>query len=247
MCRLFGMVSARPDVIKYWMLDSPHPLRGWSDYHAHGWGIGWYEHGTLKLVKEPVAAQNSALFAATAQSARSPLFVSHIRKATCGELTLANTHPFSSDKWLFAHNGMVDRKHLRQQMDKARAASLVGDTDSEVYFQFLLQQLERAGEGALPEAIAEVRRGDPKVITALNFLMSDGRTLYAYWEQMPHAKPPYPDYYQLWYTERVGHAESGKQVIVCSERLDDNDWNRLPPASLMEISPLLEIRVRPVP
>lgn len=236
MCRLFGLIS-RDDVdIRYWMLDAVRPFVGWSDVHCHGWGIGRYENSTARVEKEPVPAQGAQKFDEIARDARSRLFVCHLRKATQGELTYSNSQPFNSASWIFAHNGTVDSKYLKTRL-RNDPGTIRGETDSEVYFQWLLQNLEKDGVEGLRFGIAEVRK---RPFTALNFLLSDGHTLHAYWEQSPSVKVPYQDYYQLYYSDR---SEPRGAVIVCSERLDDEEWLQIPHGSILIVSEQLKMQV----
>jgi predicted glutamine amidotransferase len=248
MCRLFGFVADRPVDIRYWMQDAEHPFVGMSSEHAHGWGIGWYDKGEAKLVKEPVSAVTSAKFGETVQDARSSLFVSHIRKATCGEHSMCNSHPFQSEKWFFAHNGTVDGAFLKECLESSWRTRLGGDTDSEIYFLWLLQNLQAKGPSGLKDGIRKARERE---YSALNFVMSDGETLYAYWEQSSTANPPNPNYYRLYFTSRkyeaadparYGANPAGDRpgpriaMLVCSEKLDSGAWESLPERSLLTVS-----------
>lgn len=236
MCRLFGLISESDVDIRYWMLDAVRPFVGFSNVHCHGWGIGWYENGAARVEKEPVPALASQKFNQTAKSARSHLFVCHLRKATHGEQTHCNSQPFHSGNWVFAHNGTLGRRYLISKLTRA-GRSIEGQTDSEVYFHWLLQNLEKNGVEGLRVAIDEVRR---RKFTALNFILSDSHTLYAYWEKSPSAKVPNPDYYQLYYSEIT---EPERAVVVCSERLDDKEWLRIPHRSLLIVSDQLKTQI----
>lgn len=112
-----------------------------------------------------------------------------------------------------------------------------------MYFYWLLQNFEKGGVEGLRLGIEEVGK---RKFTALNFLMSDGRNIYAYWAQAATAKVPYQDYYQLYYSMRGNKSESGQAVVVCSERLDDGEWARIPQGALMTISENLEMEVVPL-
>ena len=243
MCRMFGLVVEAPVSTQYWMTDCPYPFRSWSDVHRHGWGIGWYEHGDPSLTKESLTALDSAQFALTSASAKSQLFMCHLRKATCGEHTEKNTHPFNYGLWLFAHNGTIDGLYFRSLLTKPHQAALIGDADSEVYFHWLLQAMEREGVEGLRRGIRDVRERE---FTALNFLLSDGHTLYAYWEQSRTAEPPHSDYYQLQYAVRSSGQTGIRQVVICSERLDNDSWVRIPQASLFSVMPDLQVKIAAV-
>jgi predicted glutamine amidotransferase len=236
MCRLFGQISLGDDSVQHWMLNAERPFVGWSQVHRHGWGICWYEDGAVRVEKEPVPALGAQKFNETAKGARSHLFICHLRKATIGKLSYVNSQPFTSGDWAFAHNGSLGRKSLLAKLNSVVPA-VEGETDSEVYFRWLLQGLETGGVDGLRSGIKEART---KEFTALNFLLSDGHTLYAYWEQSPAAKVPYPEYYQLYYREII---KPRGAVIVSSERLDSEEWLRIPHKSLLIVSERLDVRV----
>ena len=67
--------------------------------------------------------------------------IAHIRKATQGKITLENSHPFSRElwgrQWIFAHNG--DLHDFQPEL--AGRFTPVGNTDSELAFCYLLEQL----------------------------------------------------------------------------------------------------------
>jgi predicted glutamine amidotransferase len=92
--------------------------------------------GQPRVSKQPIAAWRDAQFARAAQELRGTTFVAHVRYASTGELTVANTHPFLQDGALFAHNGVaqgLDR--LDGRLAELGAAGLAGgQTDSERVF-----------------------------------------------------------------------------------------------------------------
>jgi predicted glutamine amidotransferase len=238
MCRLFGLAADQPHDIRYWMSESAHPFVELSSYHCHGWGIGWYESGEAQLVKEPVPARESALFQATFPQVQSQTIIAHLRKASQGAHTLENTHPFTYDNWLFGHNGLVDCQFLNGMLPAESRSALRGETDSEVYFHWLLHNIRLEGAEGIRSALRAVRR---RSFTAINFVLSDGVSLYAYCEQSLEAKPSHPEYYQLYWTERSRRPDQraleGTSVVVCSERLDDALWEKIPFGSLLTVSP----------
>lgn len=118
-----------------------------SEYHADGWGIGYFpeQSNSAMVFKQPVTGQYSELaeFLFTYRGLRSKTFVAHIRKSSKGRLSHDNTHPFARNfngrEWLFAHNGTLHKP------TKLKPLSFMptGDTDSERAFCFLLSQLKK--------------------------------------------------------------------------------------------------------
>lgn len=148
-------------------------------YNRDGWGIGWYQSKNNPIViKEPKCAYSSKKFALSAAEGESHIFVAHVRISTKGGHTRENCHPFQYNKWLFAHNGTVyDDSSLREKLSESHRTSIAGQTDSEVLFHWLLQNIESS------DTVVEGVKSAIKAIknfTILNFLLSDGSNLYAY-------------------------------------------------------------------
>jgi glutamine amidotransferase len=200
MCRLFGQHS-HPGLDRCEPLCSAeNALRFQSHKHPHGWGIGWYERGAVKVRRGLLPAHADGGFLRAALAARSGIVVAHVRDASVGPVAAENTHPFAHGRWLFAHNGTVARyRKLRRvraaiegEIDHDLRAHLAGDTDSERCFYLFLTRLraharlDRATVEAVRRALAETtaivsRIADARSVppSSLNFLVSDGRILAA--------------------------------------------------------------------
>ena len=87
-----------------------------------GWGLGYYPAGepSAAILKEPAPPQASirSQLALAWEQVASSVFVLHIRPATWGALSDANTQPFARTwgrrDWLIAHAGSLDRKAARR-------------------------------------------------------------------------------------------------------------------------------------
>ena len=147
-------------------------------------GVGWYENGRPRVVKETRRADHSAKAESLAQEPpRSDLFVIHVRAATVGRIAYENTHPFMASAigrpWIFAHNGTIrDLGRLSRGEFRQR-----GETDSERAFHYLLSRLENLDEAAdEAEVTADILAGARELSRGgrVNFLLTDGRSLFAY-------------------------------------------------------------------
>jgi predicted glutamine amidotransferase len=106
MCRMFGMIAAKPEGIAGWMLETPTCLRSLAvrdasgEPNADGWGIGWYETGgeMPHVVKLPIPANESWLFEQTARSVSGTTVLAHIRRSSGTPRVLTNTHPFADGR-----------------------------------------------------------------------------------------------------------------------------------------------------
>jgi len=115
--------------------------------HPDGWGLACYaaDSSSAVVFKEPISGYDSQLakFLCNYRELKSKIFIAHIRKATRGDVTYDNTHPFTrcfaGREYTFAHNGTLFKRHLLKQL----SYQPVGGTDSERAFCYLLSQLKR--------------------------------------------------------------------------------------------------------
>jgi glutamine amidotransferase len=189
MCELFAMSARQPADVRF-SLEEFSRHGGLAGPHKDGWGLAWYEGADVRLVKEPTAASDSACLEFIQEHPiRSTLVVSHIRKATQGGLTLANTQPFARElggrMHVFAHNGDLDGARLRGAHPLGAYRPL-GDTDSEYAFCALLARLAPSwrgpGEPALAARLALISEfaAALRPLGPANFLYSDGDALFVH-------------------------------------------------------------------
>lgn len=185
MCQLLGMNCNVPTDICF-SFTGFRARGGLTDVHADGWGIAFFEEQGVRLFLDPQPSHASPIAElVNAYPIHSKNVVAHIRKATQGTVSLANTHPFMRELWgrywIFAHNGNLPKR------DPQPGDSFlpVGSTDSEQAFCALLTLLrQRFGDSmpsrdALFQAIAawscEIGRTGE-----FNFLLSNGEALFAH-------------------------------------------------------------------
>ena len=158
MCRLFGFRSALPSRAHRSLLEAENAVARQSRAHPDGWGIGWVVDGDAYVVRSHKAAHLCQRFHRVATRLRSQTFVVHVRRATVGAVDHFNAHPFRYGRWLFAHNGTVcGFEQLRPWLLEGTLPNfrdlILGDTDSEHLFYFVLSALTRGGldpRGRLP-------------------------------------------------------------------------------------------------
>ncbi len=188
MCELFSMSARHPSTVTL-SLEEFSRHGGLAGPHKDGWGIVWYEEGDVRQVKETSPASASACVRFVQEHPmRSSLVISHIRRATQGQLAIRNCQPFIRElggKWhTFAHNG--DLRGLdKDARFRVGAFRPVGETDSEMAFCALLERLRplwRDGCPGLPERLEIVTRfaGELRELGPANFLYNDGDTLFAH-------------------------------------------------------------------
>jgi predicted glutamine amidotransferase len=188
LCELFGMSAAAPTNIAFSFKEfSRHG--GQTGHHIDGWGVVWHDGEDARIFREPGPAANSPLARfARDSNIESSSVISHIRRATQGNVELKNTQPFVREMGgcihTFAHNG--DLKGHELVFEKSDGPyEAIGDTDSEGAFLHLLNRLRpiwQNGRPSLKRLLPEVRRFADEVaeLGPANFLYSDGVYLFAH-------------------------------------------------------------------
>ncbi len=185
MCELLALSSRLPTSVKL-SLSTFAQHRGADD----GWGVAFYDTGDVRLYKEPELAAESEWLAFIQQRFLSAsLFISHIRHATRGIRSLANTQPFSRELGgrvhIFAHNGRFDSIE-RDYAGGWNRYRPIGETDSEIAFCILLERLAPLWQsGSIPSLDARLTvftrfAADMRAIGPANFLYSDGDALFVH-------------------------------------------------------------------
>jgi len=174
MCRLFGFRSVIPSQVHRSLLAAENALGVQSNEHPDGWGVAFYVDGAPHLTRSPTTALGDALFHRLSGVVSSETVLAHVRKATQGQRTVFNCHPFQYGRWVFAHNGDIPNfEHKREALIAEIAPRfrrfILGDTDSEVLFFLFLSALEASGPlasnydfdvigGALQDALNRARQ-----------------------------------------------------------------------------------------
>jgi predicted glutamine amidotransferase len=162
--------------------------------------------------------------------------IGHLRKASEGGREISNTHPFHSRDWIFAHNGTVFGAEASLPLHDGQPQ---GQTDSERLFLWILQTI-RNEEDPTAALISLLKKNRQDLVySALNFLMTDGKQLWAYREFGEKRFDPgetleeRKKYYTLYYT-RVE-----RSAVVCSEPLHalSKFWQALGQRTLAVFSP----------
>lgn len=241
MCRLLGVIANKTVDLEFSFLKADKPFKQLGSKNPDGWGIGWYANSKPMIYKEGLSILNSGQLANSMKEARSQIIISHLRKGTGAEPAERNSHPFSFDEFIFAHNGSVDRERLMDLLEDDFKNALKGETDSEVYFYWLVQNIRKEGDvvKGIRSAVNKVKEYEHR---GLNFLLSDGRSLYAFRYSNGNR-----GYYSLYYlvrgptdgplslkskeTQMLLHSKSlnrEKAVLVSSEKLTEEDWMEIP-------------------
>ena len=191
MCRLLGVVVNKEVDFQFSLLGSAQRnLRTQSEHNPDGWGIAFFrEQGGVSIKKAPQKASGDQMFDQTAYVGVGRMMIAHIRKASSGSSKIENTHPFGIDDWAFAHNGTIkNERKLEKYYEPSYDAQVEGDTDSERFFAIIISQFAKDCiqsdseiDSILQSLMSSIRIVRDEVGgNGLNFLLSDGRCLFAY-------------------------------------------------------------------
>ncbi len=150
MCRMFGFRSILQSGVHKSLLDADNAIIQQSKRHPDGWGVAYYNMNSPHLIKIDNQARECKIFEKVSGLVSSNTVVAHIRKSTVGLVGPLNTHPFQFGPWVFAHNGNIEnfevhRRTLLEKINKNLRKYILGDTDSEHLFYFLLTLIEKRG------------------------------------------------------------------------------------------------------
>jgi gamma-glutamyl hercynylcysteine S-oxide hydrolase len=237
-----------PLVLAALLLDPPHSLvrqtyapadmRGGGTINVDGFGAGWYPDGATTPIRYRRAAPlwTDSSFAALARNVSSGAVVAAVRSATPGMPVIDTAcAPFSTDRWLFSHNGrIIGWPHsvatLAARLPVTDLLTLEAPTDSALLWALVRHRLT-AGDSlgcALSAVIAEVLAAAPG--SRLNLLVTDGTMLAA--TTVHHAL-----------AVRAGDGA----VLVCSEPTDQSaGWQPVPDGHLLTATPST-VDVAPIP
>jgi glutamine amidotransferase len=253
MCRLFGMSGAPARVrATFWLLEADDSLLLQSHREPDGTGLGYFApDGAPRVDKSLVAAFEDRAFAREARDVESETFVAHIRYASTGGLTLANTHPFEQRGRLLAHNGVIEGLAKLEARLGSYAQLVQGDTDSERFFALVTKEADEHGDvtAGLVAAARWVAQELP--LFALNVVLTTRDELWAL---------RYPETHALYVLEREAgeqlehrssagtiHVRSadlanGACVVIASEPMDeDPGWRPLESGELLHADRELDV------
>lgn len=185
MCQLLGMSCKKPTSIGF-SFEGFRARGGLTDEHKDGWGIAFFNDNSVDIfVDHEPAAESKLAEQVHRADIKSKTIIAHIRKATVGEVKLTNCHPFQrnlwNSEWVFCHNG--DLKNFKPVLNGQFQPQ--GETDSELAFCYLLQQLEQhlpAGATDAAELFSTLDKLSRDIATygTFNIILSNGEWLYTY-------------------------------------------------------------------
>ncbi|MGC8737745.1 MAG: class II glutamine amidotransferase [Candidatus Hydrogenedens sp.] len=230
-CRLLGVIANKSVSFGF----SFRKFKEFGEKNPHGWGVGWYDSsGKANIRKEGCFSKKSKIYD-DISDVHSHLIIEHVQYRTTGSVCEENAHPFIFANWIFAHNGFIDHDSLYEEIEPDYRTGLRKDcTDSEVYFRFLLQNINKQNG----DTILGIRNGLKEIIGSnnygsLNFLLSNGQYLYAYRNGMelsmlkrfyvnPHGNKEFQALSkETQFLIKSKSLNREKAVVICSESISD--------------------------
>ncbi|AWL11784.1 Putative glutamine amidotransferase YafJ [Saliniradius amylolyticus] len=185
MCELLAMSANVPTDICF-SFKGLRERGGRTGPHKDGWGIAFYEGKGNCTFKDPQPSYQSRIAELVSDHPiKSKSVIAHIRQANRGNVSMANTHPFTRELWgrywTYAHNGqLTGYRDLPYSRFKP-----VGTTDSERAFCYLMSELYQHYGDDMPNrktAFNFIRRrlDGLRELGVFNMLLTDGEYLLAY-------------------------------------------------------------------
>jgi predicted glutamine amidotransferase len=258
-CRLFALHAGERDVAaEFWLLDAPTSIARQSERNADGYGMAALtaRRGMI-LIRNPVQASEDPAYRQVARRLDACEILVHLRYASTGNVSLVNTHPFSQDGRLFAHNGVLGDLDRIEARLGANRAMVMGDTDSERFFALITLAIREAAGDVRAGIIAAVREVVAEhELYSLNFVLGEVGHIWAF--RFPEHNPLHLHRRQrggpsgvapLDEADAAGtlrlHSDDGAVaplVVIASERISDEaGWEEIHAGELVHVGPDLEV------
>jgi predicted glutamine amidotransferase len=255
MCQLLGMNCNTPTDICF-SFEGFSARGGKTDDHCDGWGIAFFEEkGCRIFIDDKPSLTSPVADLVRRYPIHSTHVIAHIRKATQGEVTLQNCHPFQRELWgrywVFAHNGNLPDFNP-ENMGFYQA---VGETDSEKAFCVILETLRQSfpeGKPPLEKLYPVLRKVTASIALSgvFNYLLSDGEHFFAHCStklsyivrQAPFAAAHLIDQ-DMTVDFRELTSLSDRVAIITTTPLTDNEvWTTIQPGELLVFQDGLPLR-----
>jgi len=218
--------------------------------HGDGWGMAWRDpdEAATHVTTSPASAAQDPSYTDLASRSLGAAGLVHLRWATDGlPVAVENTHPFTDGDFALAHNGNIAPiERLETLLSEHARAQLVGDTDSERYFRFILQRIAESGDESLgvARAVGVLHEQFPE--SSLNALLLTPSSLFAV-HVNSRAPSPMKDLRELFESDEampVGHASAyfdmayrvnPEAVHVISSGLTDAGWSSVAPDKILMV------------
>ena len=188
--------------------------------HPHGWGIAYLDDGKLKAYKNQMPIWEDPKFREY-RGISSNVVIIHARHSSGTPARYENTQPFfrkaSGKEYVFTHNGSI-----KEVLEYDSEFYPLGETDSEMFFYYLLTWLKRGGPEQLTEGLDSLSD-----FSAANVILMDYPAAFI---NVQHRKEP------LYYTMKLFRDDDS--FMVASEALpgfDGPEWQPIENNTLIRL------------
>jgi predicted glutamine amidotransferase len=227
MCRLLGYVSQDKQTFDSVVGSDFDEFVTLSAVHCDGWGVATIDHdqNVAHVSRQPIAANKSEEFSKAIANSLSDGALLHLRWATAGlPVSENNTHPFAYQDISFIHNGATYPPAALEPVISSDLIPLIlGDTDSERYFYFVITKIKELGFVEGCKAAANYIRNSVDY-SSINAMIMNEKQWVVICEHHPDRAPDWApdDYYELKY-KADAHG-----VLVASTGWNQPGWKVLP-------------------
>lgn len=245
MCRIFAMAAEAdvPPAIRSRLLRDF--FQSSAETYSGGWGVGYFTDEGPMVIREPLKATESLSLPGAIRRVEPGFIMAHVRNPTSGDKSVLNTHPFSKDGYLFSHNGTLgDPLSIKARMLERYSDTLLGGTDSEIMFHYLLQRIEQAGdaEAGILGAIREMCKDPGDGTSSLNFALTDGTVMYVLRQAFTNYGKYPINFAPLDSLRMVGGRQvlhergAAKATVISSEPFVAGEWSSLEMGELLIVT-----------
>ena len=259
MCELLAMSCRYPARLTSSLTVLASHAKG-DSRNRDGWGLAFYQGRDVALYRDTSPADICPLVPwLEANGPATTLSMGYIRHATQGAIDLANTGPFMRElggrMQVFTHNGNL-KPLVQSSLGKNGTFQPVGETDSELAFCLLLEQISQLSHAPRQAACLEARM-DAVAEMALSlreqgpatFLYADGDVLFAHADRrlqpltgqvttpaLYRLECPAGDKTVLVYDGDFGDAPATQRLILlASVPLTDEAWTPMPEGEVLVV------------
>ena len=222
--------------------------------NGDGFGLGWYVHHISQkpgLFRSISPAWNNHNLLYNAPLIQTDCMFAHIRAASEGAISEANSHPFHYEQFLMMHNGVVPyfskiKRRLLSLLSDELFLWVKGQTDSEHVFALLMQHLVDIRGSAPGISTAQIKQGFEQTfevvrdltqeagiadeVSTFNMMITDGHRIFG----TRYSSDPEKETRSLYFStgsrfecqngisSMVQDASGDKAVLIVSEKLNDH-------------------------
>jgi glutamine amidotransferase len=149
--------------------------------NGDGFGLGWYVHSISQnpgLFRSISPAWNNNNLLYNASLIKTDCMFAHIRAASEGAISEANSHPFHYQQFLMMHNGIIPnfskiKRRLQSLLNEELFLWIKGQTDSEHIFALLMQNLQTLKASSVALTTKQIQQGFQQTFDTVQRLKID--------------------------------------------------------------------------